>query len=129
MSDERLPGSVRVGLRLLDRQILDRDGTDVGKVDDLELDCPDDGGPPVVDALLCGAAALGPRLAGGLGRWWRRILQRVEPGEPEPARILMSDVAELGTAVRLDKPGPEVAGAVEKWLRDHIIAKIPGGRS
>lgn len=131
-SEKAYPDSLRIGLRLLDRQILDRDGSAVGKVDDLELDLPDspeDGAPPEVSALLCGPAALGPRLAGRLGRWWEQILRRAEPDEPEPARIAMTDVAEIGTAVRLRTPAPDTTGAIDDWLRDNVIAKIPGGRA
>ena len=56
-----------VGFDLLDRQILDRDGQDVGKVDDVEFGL-DEHGVPYLTALLVGPHALGPRLGGWLGR-------------------------------------------------------------
>src|SRR3954451_20632094 len=71
-----------------DRQIYDADGEEVGKVDDLELTMPGDGGPPFVSALLCGPAALAPRLGRPAGRWWAAT------GHP-PLRVPMDLVDRL----------------------------------
>jgi hypothetical protein len=50
------------GLQLLDRQLIDKDGKHAGKVDDLQLEFPPDGGgPPVVTAILAGPGALSRR--------------------------------------------------------------------
>jgi hypothetical protein len=70
---------------LLERLILDRDGQPIGMVDDLELNQPDDGGAPVITAILCGPTALGPRIGGRLGTWWLGIGRRLRPlGDPYP---------------------------------------------
>src|SRR4029453_5839 len=50
------------GLHLLDRQLIDKDGRLAGKVDDLELELPSGGGPPVGPALLPGPGAPRPGL-------------------------------------------------------------------
>ncbi|PWU44403.1 hypothetical protein DLJ46_26250 [Micromonospora globispora] len=116
-----------IGFDLLDRQILDRDGEPVGKVDDVELALDTDG-TPYVAALLTGQQALGDRIGGGLGRWIADIARRLAPDRDRgPIRIPYVLVAELTSAVNLSVrrevlPDPPL----ETWLRDHLIARIPG---
>lgn len=116
-----------IGFDLLDRQILDRDGEPVGKVDDVELALDGDG-TPYVAALLVGQQALGDRIGGTLGRWIADIARRLAPDRDRgPIRIPYDLVAELTSAVNLAVhrdllPDPPL----ETWLRDHFIARIPG---
>ncbi|MDQ0665330.1 sporulation protein YlmC with PRC-barrel domain [Arthrobacter ulcerisalmonis] len=110
-------------LHLLDRQVLDHDGVPVTTVDDLEVSGPAlDVGippgtePPVITALLTGAV-LGTRIFGG------------RPPSSRLIRIPWKDVADVGVVVRLGVSGePLDARWVERWVRDKIIARIPGGR-
>jgi hypothetical protein len=117
---------------LLDRQIFDVDGEPVGKVDDLELTEPDDGGPPVLTALLCGPTALGPRIGDRIGRWWAAIGRRLRPDDdPYPNRIPINLVhsvnrREVTLTVSRDRLD---ADRFRDWTRDHIIGRIPGARS
>jgi sporulation protein YlmC with PRC-barrel domain len=117
------------GLELLDRQIDDRDGYPVGKVDDLELQ-PGDDGRPVVRALLVGPMALGPRIGGRLGTWVAAVARRLRAGQdPEPIRIPMSGVRTLGPRIVLYASFEEVGGAqLELWLREKVVDGIPGSR-
>jgi hypothetical protein len=110
-------------LHLLDRQLLDDDDNPVGIVDDLELDNVeldtdiDPGTPgPQVTALLSGQV-LATRIFGGTPP--RSRLQEI------PWKL----VASVGVTVKL-KPTDMRFDVqwVERWLRDHIIAHIPGGR-
>lgn len=116
-----------IGFDLLDRQILDRDGAPVGKVDDVELALGEDG-TPYVAALLVGQQALGDRMGGWLGRWLADVARRLAPDrERGPIRIPYDLVAELNSAVNLAVsrdllPDPPL----EVWLRDHLVARIPG---
>lgn len=116
-----------IGFDLLDRQILDRDGEPVGKVDDVELALGEDG-TPYVAALLVGQQALGDRMGGWLGRWLADVARRLAPDrERGPIRIPYDLVAELNSAVNLAVsrdllPDPPL----EVWLRDHLVARIPG---
>ena len=104
-------------LHLLDRQVLDVDGTPVTVVDDVELTDPDgaDGAPRVL-ALLSGSV-LNTRLIGGhqpAARWYR---------------VPWSAVREVGVTLDLSVRGEELDVTwTERWLRDHLIARIPGGR-
>jgi len=114
---------------LLDRQIFDRDGVEVGKVDDIEVTFPDDGGPPVLSALLCGPTALGPRLGGRLGTWWTAIGRRLRPGdEPYPNRIPAELITKFDRhEVRLSASARELpTNRLRDWTREHIVSRIPG---
>jgi sporulation protein YlmC with PRC-barrel domain len=110
-------------LHLLDRQVMDNDGVPVTTVDDLELSGPAldvglaPGTPaPVLTALLTGPV-LGTRIFGG------------RPPSSRLIRIPWEDVADVGVVVRLGVNGENLdAGWVERWIRDKIIARIPGGR-
>lgn len=112
-------------LHILDRQVLDRDGVPVTTVDDLDLDLHgievgatiEAGAPaPTVVAILTG-----PDLA-----------TRIFGGRPPPSRqirIPWELVAEVGTTIRLGVSGDSLdATWVERWVGEHIIGRIPGGR-
>jgi sporulation protein YlmC with PRC-barrel domain len=116
-----------IGYDLLDRQILDRDGEPVGKVDDVELDA-DAHGVPYVTALLVGQRALGERIGGRLGRWIAGLGRRLAPSvEDPPIRIPFDLVAEIDSAVTLTVPRERLPDPpLEAWLRDHLIGRIPG---
>ena len=102
-------------LHLLDRQVLDVDGMPVCTLDDLELDAVDGDVPVVITALLTGPV-LGTRVFGGrppVSRWHR---------------LAWSYVTEIGSAVHLGVSGSRFdATWVERWTRNHIVGRIPGG--
>jgi sporulation protein YlmC with PRC-barrel domain len=88
-------------LHLMDRQVVDRDGLMVCKVDDVELTEHPDGSWEIT-GLLAGPPALVPRYGGRLGRrleeGWRRLgLQ--ESDRLVPWRIALALVDELGSGV------------------------------
>lgn len=110
-------------LHLLDRQVLDTDGVPVTTADDIEMSGPDPGEPipegtaaPILTALLTGPV-LGTRIFGG------------RPPSSRLIRIPWKDVADVGVVIRLGVSGEGLdADWVERWVRDKIIARIPGGR-
>lgn len=112
-------------LHLLDRQVLDVDETPVCTLDDLELEPVEgraradgriDGSVPVVISALLTGPVLGTRVFGGrppASRWYR---------------LPWALVSDIGTAVRLSVPGASLdATWLERWTRDHVIGRIPGG--
>ncbi len=110
-------------LHLLDRQVIDVHGSPVTAVDDVEIseiqldeDLPPGTPAPVIVALLSGPV-LGTRLFGG------------RPPESRLIRTPWSAVYEIGVAIKL-AVGGEVLDATwtERWVRDKIIGRIPGGR-
>ncbi|GAA4896259.1 hypothetical protein ACFPM3_15910 [Streptomyces coeruleoprunus] len=119
--------SLDVGLDLLDRQLLDRAGTLLGKVDDLRFDDPGDGRPPELAALLVGQRAFGQRLGGPLGRWWTAVAERLAGGAT-PAEVPLALVREYGPAVRLAVRAEDLPalGRAERYLSHRFIGRIPG---
>jgi hypothetical protein len=110
-------------LHLLDRQLLDDDDNPVGIVDDLELtdfeldsEIPVGTDAPQVTGLLSGHV----------------VATRIFGGEPPRSRLQevpWNLVASVCAVVKL-KPTDMTfdVGWVERWLRERIIERIPGGR-
>jgi hypothetical protein len=114
-------------LHLLDRQIVDREGSPVSKVDDIELVVRADGRLAVA-ALLAGPGALGPRTGGRLGRWTTAIWRRLRPDEdPQPTRFDTALVSGTDSAVHLSvEPDELPPDRLDAWVRRHVIDRIPG---
>ncbi|MBF4769896.1 hypothetical protein ISU10_19160 [Nocardioides agariphilus] len=142
MSAELAPGrALDAVLHLMDRQVVDRDGRMVCKVDDVELtEHPDRTWE--VTGLLAGPPALVPRFGGRLGRAleesWRRL--GVEEGDRlVPWRIPLALVGELGSGVRVlaarddllqrQTDSPPAPGEVRRRLNDvlQLEARAPDG--
>jgi sporulation protein YlmC with PRC-barrel domain len=125
---EPAPGRrMSAGLALLDRQLVDPDGLMAGKVDDLAIELRDDGAAPVVTEILAGPGALARRIGGRLGGWIASIHARLQGGSRDPASISFSVVARIDDHVTLTVSREDIATfAFEEWVRDHVIAKIPG---
>jgi sporulation protein YlmC with PRC-barrel domain len=118
---------ILLGFNLLDRQIVDRDGALVGKVDDVELTVGDDG-VPVVVALLVGQEALGRRIGHGIGATMAGIARRLRAeGPARPIRVPYDLVTDVGSAITLSVRRELLAEPpLEDWLRTHLIGRIPG---
>ena len=118
---------LEAGLHLLDRQLVDSEGRLAGKVDDLELELPSGGGPPLVTAVLAGPGALGRRIGGRLGAVIEAAANRLRDGEGRPARVPFAVVKRIGSAVELSVPRAELeTNRLEAWTRDHLIGRLPG---
>lgn len=109
-------------LHLLDRQVLDVEGVPVTTVDDLLIvtaegeQVTSGDQPAFVDQILTGPV-LATRVLGG------------RPPASRLLRIPWSDVTDVGVAVRLGVRGEGLDVTwVQRWLRDHVVGRIPGGR-
>jgi sporulation protein YlmC with PRC-barrel domain len=120
------PDGLELARDVLDKQVVDREETKMGRVDGLVLELRE-GRPPRVDHIEMGAVVLARRLSPRLERWvdgWRR---RFGVRKTARYRVPWSAVQEITSyhlkldVAALDTP----AFAWELWLRDHVIAHIP----
>jgi sporulation protein YlmC with PRC-barrel domain len=115
---------MEIGREILDQQLVDRTGLDMGKVDGIVLELRDDA-PPRIGALLTGGHLLARRVHPRLEAWARWLTRRWGPKDREPLRIPWSKVMKIGVDVKVDMAADE-AIPWEHWVRDHIISRIPG---
>jgi hypothetical protein len=110
-------------LHLLDRQVIDVHGVPITTVDDLELsdvpygeELPPGTPPPAITALLSGPV-LATRIFGG------------RPPSSRLCRTPWDAVFDVGVTITLAVGGETLDVTwTERWVRDQIIARIPGGR-
>ena len=130
MNEHDLPAGRRVwaALELLDRQLIDRRGRLVGKVDDVEFATGDDPGAlPHVSALLAGVGALANHIGGELGPALAAAERRLAHAQRSPSRVDYALVNDLASAVHLNAERDDLdTNRAERWTRDVIIDKIPG---
>jgi hypothetical protein len=114
---------------LLDRELIDCHGMPAGRVDDLELNDPGSGQPPVLTALLCGPTAFGPRLGGRLGTWWQAVGRRLRPvTDSYPNRVdveLVEHVDRLKITLVMAREDLD-SYRFRRWTEEKIIGRIPG---
>lgn len=113
-----------IGREILDQQLVDQSGLDVGKVDGIVLELQE-GQPPRIAALLTGGHLFARRLHPGIEAWVIRLTRGWGPGYQSPVRIPWSKVKKIGVDVKVDMEAAPMM-TWEHWVRDHIIARIPG---
>ena len=107
---------VDIALSILDHQLVDADGKNCGKVDDLEITGLEGDAPEVVEILVGGSAwrsrALFGRLAASLSG--------------DAVHVPWHEVDSVTSVVRLRRPASELRldRGDERWAR--IIGKVPG---
>ena len=110
---------------ILDNQLLDVTNQNAGKVDGIVLELRP-GEPTRVHYVEVGPITLLRRLNRRLGDWYARIDARLGEGRGVPIRIPISRLMLDSPALRLDLAVDNLPSmALERWLRRHIIAKIP----
>lgn len=112
---------------VLDKLLVDGEGNPMGRVDGLVLRWTPDA-PPRVVAIEAGAATLARRVPRVLGRLIERLARRFGAHGGDPYRIDWERVSRLGhreIEIAIDAPRSG-ALATERWLRDHVVARIPG---
>lgn len=112
---------------LLDKQVVDRNGRPLGRVDGIVLDtCA--GSAARLGAILIGPTALGFRLHPALGRWIAAVERAVGLPADRPVRIDADHIVNIGRQIRTDiATSDTAAAAVEQRIRSWL-AHIPGGR-
>ena len=107
---------IDLGLGILDHQLVDSEGRNCGKVDDLVLDAPGEGGAEVREILVGGK---GWRARGVLGRIAARL-------GGNAVHVPWSEVADVGAVVELKRTAKELrlGRGDERWRS--LVERIPG---
>jgi sporulation protein YlmC with PRC-barrel domain len=110
----------------LDKQLIDVTGQNAGKVDGIVLEVRD-GQPPKVVSIEVGPITLLARFSPRLAQWYARFDAHFGKQRGRPIRIPWSRVNKQGATLALDlRADATPIVAVENWLRDRIVARIPG---
>jgi len=107
---------VDIAVSIFDHQLVDSDGRNCGKVDDLEIAGLDGDSPEVVEILVGGSAW---RSRGLLGRLAARL-------SGDAIHVPWSEVDSVMSVVKLKRPSRELRlnRGDERWAR--LIGKVPG---
>jgi hypothetical protein len=112
---------------VLDQELLDRHGTKMGRVDGLVI-LIDGDGPPRVDHFELGFAVLARRLGPRIEKWFLAIRDRWSVRRVARQIVPWSTIEEMTSDhIKLSIDAADTpAFAWERWLRDHVVAKLPG---
>lgn len=112
---------MQLGREVLDQQAIDAKGRQMGKIDGIVLELRGD--QARVAAVVVGGTTLLWRVHAGLASWAERRLG----GEGAPTRIPWRQVVKIGIDVKLDVEAERTpAFRWERWVRDHVISRVPG---
>jgi hypothetical protein len=112
---------------VLDKQLVDRDGKQMGRVDGLVLEWRGSE-PPRVRAIDSGFVVLARRLHPRLDRWLRALRRRFPVRRAARYRVGWENVLDVTRHhVQLDVEAEQThAFDWERWLRRRVVAKVPG---
>jgi sporulation protein YlmC with PRC-barrel domain len=117
---------MNLGQAVLDQQVIDRNCELMGKVDGIVLELRE-GRPPRVARVVIGGGTAAHRVSRRFGAWLMRWRRRFGPPNDEPLEVPWAKVTKIGIDVQVDVDGKQTsAWAWERWVHDHIIARIPG---
>jgi sporulation protein YlmC with PRC-barrel domain len=107
---------VDIALGILDHQLVDADGQNCGKVDDLEIAGLDGDAPEVVEIIVGGNAW---RTRGRLGRLAARLAGNA-------VHVPWQEVGSVTSVVTLERPAAELRlnRGDERWGK--LVGKLPG---
>ena len=112
---------------LLDKQLVDTDETKMGRVDGIVLQVDGDE-QPRVDHLELGFVVLARRLGPRVEKWFSALRSRWSVRKSARQIVSWAKVLEVSDSeIKLDlKALGTPAFDWEVWLRDRIVARIPG---
>jgi sporulation protein YlmC with PRC-barrel domain len=114
---------------VLDKQVYDRNGVKVGKVDGIVLVLRQHR-PPRIEAIELSVGAAWRRLWPPLGDWVERLQRWVAPELAEPTRIRFERITKVGIDVTADIDATKTNAYVwETWLEERFVARLPGGQA
>jgi hypothetical protein len=111
---------------VLDKALGDRRGQPIGRIDGIVMQIDGDAQPRIV-AIEVGSVVQARRLGPRFGRWMERLAQRWGRMKPNPYRVEWSALQPHDGGFRVDTLASTVeTRAWERWLREHVIDRIPG---
>jgi hypothetical protein len=111
---------------MLDKQLIDAEETQSGRVDGLILQLRASRAPRV-KFIEVGTSTLASRLHPRLGRLVQRFERRVGPRIDKPWRVGVERVKKIGMDITIDVHAERTkAFAWENWLRQHVLRHLPG---
>lgn len=112
---------------VLDKLLVDCDGVPLGRVDGIVLVIGGKDSRPRVAQIESGLATLARRLNARFARALHWCVRTAGLRWRRPIRISWSEIELLGKELKLDVSAKNSRLlARERWLRDHIIRRIPG---
>ena len=113
---------------LLDMRLVDRHQRSIGRVDGVRLELRP-GAPPRVAAIDVGLITAARRVHPRLGRRIHAFARRWSPVPLRSVRLSLRLLRDVGVDIELDVDASSDRRLLrlEKWLRRHVIARIPGG--
>ncbi|MDQ6800018.1 MAG: hypothetical protein M3041_04190 [Acidobacteriota bacterium] len=111
---------------ILDKQLIDSQETKMGRADGVVLSIA--GGQPRIDHLELGFTVLARRVHPRLEKWLHALRERWSPRRTARQMVPWSLVQDLTPhAIQVDLKAIDTpAFDWERWLRKHIVSKIPG---
>ncbi|HEX3125845.1 MAG TPA: hypothetical protein VH394_00800 [Thermoanaerobaculia bacterium] len=111
---------------ILDKPVVDREVTKMGRIDGLILELRGDQ-PPRIDAIEMGFAVLARRMSPRVEGWLEK-LRRFSIRKTARQLVPWEKVIEVKyDHIRLDLKAIDTpAFAWERWLRDHFVLKVGG---
>ena len=120
---------IRLIAEVLDKQVVDPNGDNAGRVDGMILEVRD-GAPPRVVAIEISPITFLARFSRRLAVWYAKRDARLGNGRGTPFRIPWENIQRSKLSVLIDRAVDDTPiNAFEDWLRARIIDRIPGGRS
>ena len=111
---------------VLDKQVVDVNGRNAGRVDGIVLEWREHG-PPRVVASEVSPITLLARFSHRLSRWYARRDARLGHDRGTPFRIPWGNLERKKRRVALDRDVEATPiNAFEDWLRERIVERIPG---
>lgn len=87
---------------LLDKQVMDRNGREMGRVDGVVLELRD-GAPPRVARIEIGGSVLAWRIHPLLARWVEGLMHAIGMGDGQPRRISFREIRSIENHVTVDQ--------------------------
>jgi len=112
---------------VLDKQLVDRNGVKMGKVDSILAELQSDK-PPRITGIEIGSIAMARRLGPWIERWASRIAAKLGGvRHSRPHHFPWSDIKDVGLDIEMKVDVREThVFDWQDWLRDRVICRIPG---